>query len=568
MRKYLGMFFLIFLGIQISGKAQTDTNEAAITIRELHRHLQFLASDSLRGRYPGTTYDKLSAKYIKDQFERYGLRLLCSNGFQFFSYKRYNPDWEQKSTLLINGQPVDHSLGISHQVMLLSKKGPFCGKFTLLGYQSEKDSLTRRVKLSKRWALIIMTQSDSFRQPVQFAEKHGAIGALIVSDKEIPHIDTSPEFPVIVVKNAVCEQLLGSSKRLAKIKRKIEKGRVPYYKPFSNTICSRITSKYSIVNSQNIVAMLPADSASEEYIVVGAHYDHLGMGGFFSGSRKPDTVAVHNGADDNASGVSALLELARLLTTKQSELKRNILFIAFGAEEAGLIGSQKFISKPVVAPHKIKAMVNLDMIGRLRNNTLEISGMKSSLEADSLVNRLTRDTLLLRLKLSPSGFGPSDHASFYTRKIPVFFITTGIHKDYHTPFDDIEKINFEGMKRITDYTARLVYRLATMPKALTYSNNGKKIRTTTAKSKLKVKLGIMPDINGSNGKGLTVLAVTKDKPADKAGIKDGDIITALGKKTVTDIFSYMKALKLCSPGTSVPVTVLRNGKKHTFTVNL
>ena len=228
------------------------------------------------------------------------------------------------------------------------------------------------------------------------------------------------------------------------------------------------------VQTQNVVAILPASakgSNKDEFLVIGAHYDHLGFGGFGSGSRRPDTLAIHNGADDNASGVAAIMEIVEKLASVRKSLKRNFLVIAFGAEEMGTIGSRYFTNNPLVDLRKIKYMLNLDMIGRLdkENKSLTIGGTGTAKGMEAVIPKLLQ-RYYLNAKMSPEGYGPSDHANFYANDIPVLFFFTGAHEDYHTPNDDVEYINFEGSKEISDFIYELVIEIANLEETLAFQD--------------------------------------------------------------------------------------------------
>jgi hypothetical protein len=322
------------------------------------------------------------------------------------------------------------------------------------------------------------------------------------------------------------------------------------------------------LETKNVVAKLEGSDPElkNEYIVVGAHYDHLGMGGPGSGSRAIDTTAVHNGADDNASGVAGVMELAETLAQDSVKTRRSIVFVAFGAEELGLMGSKYFIKDPLIEIPSIKAMINFDMIGRLKeDNSVMIGGTGTSHEAVDILASINEDEL--NLGFSSDGFGPSDHAAFYAEDIPVFFISTGAHIDYHTPKDDAEFINYEGQKVVLDYTHRLVLELANRDEPLTFKEAGPKERERQGYD-FKVTLGIMPDFTGADNNGLRVDGVRADGPADQGGMLKGDVIVAMNGMEVKNIYDYMNRLKRLSPGETVSVDVMRNDERVVLIVQL
>ncbi|NJK98191.1 MAG: M20/M25/M40 family metallo-hydrolase, partial [Bacteroidales bacterium] len=327
--------------------------------------------------------------------------------------------------------------------------------------------------------------------------------------------------------------------------------------------------KKILVKTNNVIGLLYAADTSKvkTYVVIGAHYDHLGFGGPGSSSRIQDTSAVHNGADDNASGVSALIELAGKLSNEKSNLKHNLIFIAFGAEEMGILGSKNFVEHSPVPVNAIKAMVNLDMVGRLKEDTLlQVNGTGTSKEAVDIINEINKQ-YSFNLRMSPEGYGPSDHAAFYGKNIPVFFITTGAHTDYHTPADDRDKINYEGLEKVTKFTYDLLARLTFNETMLTFQEAGPQQATGTQR-RFRVTLGIMPDVNNTTDKGLLVEFATKGKPAYNGGMQKGDIIISMDGKPVRNIQDYMVRLSQLKAGQTVNVEVIRNNKTELLIIQL
>jgi Zn-dependent M28 family amino/carboxypeptidase len=320
-----------------------------------------------------------------------------------------------------------------------------------------------------------------------------------------------------------------------------------------------------------VVGMLEGNDPvlKDEYIVVGAHYDHLGFGGQGSGSRMPDTVAVHNGADDNASGTALIMELAGKIASQKKQLKRSIIFISFTGEEMGLLGSKYFTDHCPVDMKKIKAMFNFDMVGRFdkEKNAISLSGTGTSLEGDSII-RIYEKKVGFPVTHSPDGYGPSDHAAFYASNIPVFYFTTGAHTDYHTPFDDAGKLDYEKEKEIGDLGYDLIMNIDNLPHALTFRESGKKEGSGRSGRRMKVTLGIMPDFAGTEKKGLRVDGVTKEGPADKGGMLKGDIIISINGMTVGNIYEYMSRLGKLKQGQTISVEVIRNGKNEVLIIQL
>jgi acetylornithine deacetylase/succinyl-diaminopimelate desuccinylase-like protein len=260
----------------------------------------------------------------------------------------------------------------------------------------------------------------------------------------------------------------------------------------------------------------------------------------------PDSIAVHHGADDNASGVASIMEIAAKLAKNKKSLKRSVVIIAFSAEEIGLLGSKFFTNNPLVDLKSIKAMVNIDMVGRLKESReLLVGGVGTAVESEDLLTSLLNKRNL-KLEFSYNGFGPSDHSSFYIENIPVFFFTTGAHSDYHTPLDVTEKINFEGLQLLDEYIYDLTTNLLNRPKDLTFKEAGPKGNVAGSRGS-KVKLGIMPSFGESDNTGLKIDAVTPNGPASLAGLMKDDIITAIEGGAVHNIYEYMARMGKLKP---------------------
>jgi hypothetical protein len=290
------------------------------------------------------------------------------------------------------------------------------------------------------------------------------------------------------------------------------------------------------------------------------------MGG--SSSRARDTVAVHHGADDNASGVGEMIELAEKFALTKGSHKRSIIFAAFSGEELGLLGSKYFTNNPLIDLSKVNAMINLDMVGRLRDSSaLQIGGAGTAEGLKMLVRSLS-DTTLIKLVFSDEGYGPSDHSSFYGKNIPVLFYSTGAHLDYHTPSDTWEKINYKGMVEISDLIFKIAVNLANNTDRLKFREAGPKVEVNRAMRRKGVTLGIVPDFAGIVNNGLRADEVDPGRPADLGGMKKGDIITAINGKPVNNIYDYMYRLGQFNHGQTISVEVLRNGKAEVLLIQL
>ena len=304
----------------------------------------------------------------------------------------------------------------------------------------------------------------------------------------------------------------------------------------------------STTTAVNVIGYL--DNKAENTIVIGAHFDHLGMGGEGSLHRGKQKE-IHNGADDNASGVAVMLNLAYKLKGKHS--KNNYLFIAFSGEEEGLLGSNYFVKNPTIDTKKVDYMINMDMVGRLNEErAIAVYGVGTSPKFSQALFANNKD---FKLTEKESGVGPSDHTSFYLADMPVLHFFTGQHEDYHRPSDDVEKINFEGMEDISEYILAIITDL---------DDDGKlEFRKTKNESEetpeFKVTLGVVPDYL-YDGKGMRIDGVSDDKPAQGAGMKKGDIVVKVGDYDIIDMMSYMKSLSKFEKGQQTKVLVERNGE--------
>jgi len=349
-------------------------------------------------------------------------------------------------------------------------------------------------------------------------------------------------------------------------------GKSNYLQPFPYTFSREGGQKVS-VTGYNVIGILDGRDRSlrNEAIVIGAHYDHLGHGG--EGSLAANSTAIHHGADDNASGTAAIIELARKFVKAKSN-KRTIIFIAFSGEEEGLFGSKYYVNSPVFPIAKTVAMLNLDMVGRLHDDKLTIGGIGTASEWKALVEQKNIDGAAnltvngaerFKLGLNEDGFGPSDHASFYTKKIPVLFFFTGTHLDYHKPTDTADKINYAGEEKVIDYVASIATAIDEMPSRPTYEvakSSGTGDRRT---SSFKVSLGTIPSYTDSDS-GLVLDGVRDDSPAAKAGLKAGDKIIRLAGVDVKNIQDYVKALGEMQPDKEYDITVIRGTETITFKI--
>lgn len=334
-------------------------------------------------------------------------------------------------------------------------------------------------------------------------------------------------------------------------------GNKGYYYDFTFKYTPKVhdttTTGLNIRKGRNVVAFLDNNAANT--VVIGAHYDHLGYGQDGNSLDANPKDRIHNGADDNASGVAGVIELARYFRLNGINEKCNFLFMTFSGEELGLLGSKKWCENPSFPLDKINYMINMDMIGRLNDSTkkLLVYGVGTSSEWIPTIDKINT---YFSIKNDSAGVGPSDQTSFYLKDIPVLHFFTGQHSDYHKPTDDANKINIAGEAQILEMIVDLVYQLSEKPKLKFY----KTATTENTKMSFKVTMGIMPDY-AFDGKGLRLDGVTDNKPASKAGLQQGDIIIELGGKPIESVQDYMKILSTYQKGDTAQVVFLRNGQR-------
>ncbi len=374
-------------------------------------------------------------------------------------------------------------------------------------------------------------------------------------------------FPVLFVQRAAIEpaieQALGSS--LSKLEHEIDQGPTPHSRALEGwRVEGDVHVARDEVEVKNVVGVLEGEGPhADETIVIGAHYDHLGLGG--NASLAPGVREVHNGADDNGSGTTVLIEVARELAGLGKKLPRRIVFIAFTGEERGLVGSARYVRNPLFPLESTVAMLNMDMVGRLDQEKLIIHGTGTADEFDALVDRLGKQHGFAVTK-KPGGFGPSDHSSFFAAKIPVLFFFTGSHKDYHRPSDDFEKLNIPGMRRVASLVVDVATTLAEAPERAKYHEVAEQ-QPAGGGGGDRPYFGSIPDFS-QDQPGYALTGVTKAGPAEKAGLKAGDIIIKLGDSKIGNLEDFDSALRKHKAGDKVPVVVKRGDGEVTLTVTL
>lgn len=381
--------------------------------------------------------------------------------------------------------------------------------------------------------------------------------------------------PVISISRTVADQLLheATGKTLLETEVAIDADLVPASKILTGvSVKLGVEIKPTQRISNNVVGVLAGrGSLADETVIVGAHYDHVGMGGV--GSLAPGTIAVHNGADDNASGTAAMLEAAAKIKRRleASPDHRRVVFIAFTGEERGLLGSKHYVRNPRFPLSDTVAMINLDMVGRLRDNELTVYGTGTADQMDRIAEESNASLAAVGQEFDlfkvPTGYGPSDHQSFYVAGVPVLFYFTGLHNDYHRPSDDFVKIDFGGLTRITDIITESCWRIATEPQRLIYSETENKFKMRWQKTAyLGVSLSVQEDKSGVRS--VIVTAVKADSPADVSGIRNGDQLIQIGQQKVLAVGDVLSAIRSQKPGETIALRLVRGGEITLIDVTL
>jgi aminopeptidase YwaD len=540
------MFVFFFISCT---STKNVTNDNLRLQNNLKGHVSFLADDKLEGRRTGTPGEKLAMEYISEQFQEIGLGPLGSDGY----YQPFDVnDGKQMTTLnsfIINEEsltpgkdyfafPFSPNMSIEalpaisvleadmpwfidlEEIMESNKNNPHfdLNEFILTTAKKSKD---------KGAAAVIFYNSSSIEDKLAFNAK----------DKT-----EKLSIPVLYVSGPAAKKYFSDPSATLHMKMKIEIG----------------DKKRT---GHNVIGYI--DNGADRTVIIGAHFDHLGYGEDGNSMiRNAEKPSIHNGADDNASGTAAMIELARILKNSTAK-KNNYLFIAFSGEELGLFGSKYFTEKPTINLAKVNYMINMDMVGRLNDSSkvLTVGGFGTSPEWNKLIYPSVKPSF--NIKIDSSGTGPSDHTSFYRKDIPVLFFFTGLHTDYHKPSDDYDKINYSGEAEIIGFITKVIAAADKLDQKLVFTKTRETQTTTSAR--FSVSLGIMPDYTFS-GTGVRADGVSEGRPAAKAGLKTGDIITKLGDHKINTLENYMQALGKFKKGEKTTVEFKRGNENLKATV--
>ncbi|HVM87438.1 MAG TPA: M20/M25/M40 family metallo-hydrolase [Puia sp.] len=524
---------LIFSSPALAQKLKKADKEL---IASLEKSIHYLADDKLEGRRAGTAGEKLASDYISSEFQSAGLYMLEGNS------------WLQPFEI-DDGKQIDSSTHfiVNNKELAVSKD-----YFPLAFSATKHVSGTLAIALQESGVPWFVDLKDMLEE--NHDNPHFDLGeALHVKVKECAKNGASA---VIFYNDSKFDDDISFNKRDNTDVEKIPvlyitaDAKKKYFKDESASLDVKIGVSISEKKrtGHNVIGFI--NNGADKTIILGAHYDHLGYGEDGNSMYRGTDRQIHNGADDNASGTAALIELAKIL--KKSKFKNNnYLFIAFSGEELGLFGSKYFVEHSPIDLKAVNYMINMDMVGRLNDSShvLTIGGYGTSPEWGELFNLNNSEKKYFKLSYDSSGTGPSDHTSFYRKDIPVLFFFTGLHKDYHRPSDDFDKINYTGELHVVKYIYQLIENLNNKGK-LAFSKTRE--TQTTSSARFSVSLGIMPDYTFT-GTGVRVDGVSDGRPAQKAGLKSGDIIIQLGEYNVSSLENYMQALSRFKKGDSTSV---------------
>ena len=558
--------------------------------------VEFLASDRLEGRDTGSPGERMAGDYIAMQLARAGAKPLPAHRDMFMPFEFTAGTRDGGSTLTIRGGGGQQAFRDPEQVQALSfsDDATINGPVVFVGYglvvpESQGFGYDSYAGLDVKDKIVLvlhyfpedtdaktkaaLARYSDLRYKALAARQHGAKGLLIVIGPRSPNAgqtlrmtsDTALSgsgIPAATISGAVANAMFaGATKALAAAQQELDSGN-PHVPGF--TLPSQIDLTTKVVRERqtgrNVIAYLPAANvtADRPWVIVGAHYDHLGHGTRGTSlAGKEEAGQIHHGADDNASGTSAVLAIAEKLAT--TPLRRNVMFTLWSGEEIGLVGSNAFVMNPPVPLNQVAAYVNFDMVGRMQNNKLAADGVASS---PAWARILERANIAAGFDLATNDdpYQPTDSSNFNQAGLPTLFFTTGSHPDYHRPSDTADKINYEDLDRIVDFAAAVIQATANADMAPAFTKVDPP-NTGATLAGVRVTTGTIPDYT-TEAKGLLLAGVVGGGPAEKAGLMKGDIITEIAGQSITNIYDYTFALELLKADTPVKVVFMRNGQRR------
>jgi Zn-dependent M28 family amino/carboxypeptidase len=538
-------FFLVQISFAQKKKAPKLSKADNATVTNLQAHISYLANDKLEGRRAGTNGEKLAGEYISQKFQEAGLQPKGSDGF-FQPFEIYDGKQINSATHFVineNNLAVDKDffpLPFSQSISIEALPSIAVQEADMPWFYDLKETLEEN-KNNPHFDLV-----EYIRNNAKKAKSRGASAVILYNTSTIDDklkFDSKDrteklDVPVLYVTKDAAKKYFTDQTATLDIKLKVDVGEKKR-------------------TGRNIIGYL--DNGAARTVVLGAHYDHLGYGEDGNSMLRTGEKAVHNGADDNASGTAALIELARILKSSKQK-NNNYLFIAFSAEELGLNGSKFFTEHPTIDFTRVNYMINMDMVGRLNDSSevVTVGGYGTSPQWSSLIDPNNKKNPFV-IRIDSSGTGPSDHTSFYRKDIPVLFFFTGLHTDYHKPTDDADKINYIGETKIINYIGGIVLSPITANQKLAFTKT-RETQTTSSLRSGGVTMGIMPDYTFA-GSGIRCDGVTDGRPAQKAGLKAGDIIIKVGDYTISSMDSYMQTLGKFQKGEKAKVKFKRGNEE-------
>lgn len=565
-------------------------------VDRLKYDVYFLASDALEGRRAGSPGAAVAARFIAERFRALGLAPAGADGgylqpLTFVASVTPGPG-NRLRLRLPSGERVA-AVGAEFTPLPFSAAGSASGEVVFAGYgiSASAEGWDDYAGLDVKGKVVLVLRFSphgdnpasklqphmALRRKAAEARERGAVAVLVatgpVESKDDAPVKISFDasfgdagLPVLGMATPLAESLFaGQGFTLAELQRRMNERFEPASRPLA--VHAELTADVipQRATTENVVALLPGrdPARAHEVVVVGAHYDHLGWGGEGSGSLQPQDHAIHNGADDNASGVAGLLEMARSLAAAPPA--RSVLFAAFAAEEVGLLGSSYLVQNFPLPRERVVAMLNLDMIGRPKAGPkLTVSGVGTAAQWPELVTARNGNHGLT-IATDQGGFGASDHSSFYAAGIPVLFFFTGAHEDYHRPSDDAHRLDYQGMAQVVAFGADLVRAIADLPERPTFQRVAE--TGPGGRRNLKVRTGVIPEF-GWEGEGFKISGVAGGSPAERAGLQAGDVVLRFGARQVRNIYDYMYALGDHQPGEEVELLIRRGGETLTVSVTL
>lgn len=571
-----------------------------ITSDDVLERIKYLASDELEGRFPGTKGDSLAEKYLIKEFKSYGLIPAGDDGykehFDFISSIKLAPG--NSFSVSYNDIKTELKVNEDFTPLGLSSLGKAQGEMVFVGYginSSEKNyNDFANVDLKNKIAVMLRYSpghNDPHDNPFQYLEstrqkyesviEAGAAGVIMITgpnsededelmNLRVDNSSINNKIPFINCKRNIIEKIFES---LGKNLKDIQVGIDSFKTPNSFSLKSEASFQTDFINvkanTSNIIGYVEGSDPvlNKEVIVVGAHMDHLGDGMSYGSLNEKHTPEIHNGADDNASGTAGVLEIAQKLSSVKKvnpkSIKRSYIFMLFSAEEAGLIGSAFFTKSALYKKYNIIAMINMDMIGRLNNNKLFVSGTGTSSIWENLLDSVNK-SYNFTMSYEKQGYGSSDFSSFYSANLPVLGFFTGLHKDYHRPSDDWQLIDTEGEAKILKLVFDVIMTLNSKSDKPDFIKSVDDKQQTTMTG-FRVTLGVVPDYSG-NADGMAIVGVKPGGPAEKAGLLAGDVIIKFGNNDIKNIYDYTFALGKFKPGDETEVVIKRG--EETLTVKV